>query len=726
MTFPQLIPLAAAICNLCVTLFVCSRGMRSTLSRVFLLWGLSIMVWNFGTYFLFVLGNQPENHHAALMWARFLQMGVIFIPVSLFHLTLLIAQIQVKKYIYLVYLFGVILALTNFTDFFIPDVRYVGYAWYSKAGLGFYLFSLSYTLTFISIIILFRKRRELPALHRTRLNYLIVAQTTLVTLGTNDILPILGVDRYPIIGGRIFPVGSMAAIFYGLLVAYSVLQHQLLDIHVTLGKIAANLVRVLLLALFGLLLLLIVAFSAPAGKFPPFAFFSALGVVLVCIVAGAIFFPRLFGRGDDRLERKLLGDRFEYHDKIHGFIQSVPWYSDTTLLLDDLHDLFLMTMRMRSYQIVLLDETARAFSLLRSYPEEPPGPVADLQRDAPVFQYFHTTKADYLTMNDSYLNPGNPGLVKAAQQQLKRFNPAFCFPFLSDEDPIGLLLIGQKTNGDPYTPHDLHLLTSLMKNLDSIINQIRLKQKVLVSEEMELLGRMSRGMAHDLNNLITPVWTYLQLVNEKPPEDEIMSELVSTATRNVEALRQYVKESLFYSTTMTPHFLPGRLDLTLIKAIELVQPRLSQKGITIDHPELPPVEVEMDVVLIQRLLCNLFINASDASPAGSKIHAQIRSLAKTEAGRNWFRVQVIDHGEGIKPEHLRLIFRPYFTTKDRGGEQRGFGLGLAICRKIVHLHGGNLNLASEANKGTTVLVDLPSHQSRKPAGKPNPMVAMTS
>ena len=69
------------------------------------------------------------------------------------------------------------------------------------------------------------------------------------------------------------------------------------------------------------------------------------------------------------------------------------------------------------------------------------------------------------------------------------------------------------------------------------------------------------------------------------------------------------------------------------------------------------------------------------------------------------------------------MFRPYFTTKDRGNERRGFGLGLAICRKIVLLHGGNLNITSEEQKGTTVIVDLPSRRANHEGGRNNPVMA---
>jgi K+-sensing histidine kinase KdpD len=95
----------------------------------------------------------------------------------------------------------------------------------------------------------------------------------------------------------------------------------------------------------------------------------------------------------------------------------------------------------------------------------------------------------------------------------------------------------------------------------------------------------------------------------------------------------------------------------------------------------------MDEVLIQRLIANVISNAIDASPEGSTIRVELVRLAKTEANRDWLRVRVIDQGEGIRKEDLNRVFTPYFTTKTHGDEARGFGLGLAICRKIMNLHG---------------------------------------
>jgi signal transduction histidine kinase len=126
----------------------------------------------------------------------------------------------------------------------------------------------------------------------------------------------------------------------------------------------------------------------------------------------------------------------------------------------------------------------------------------------------------------------------------------------------------------------------------------------------------------------------------------------------------------------------------------------------------------MDAVLIKRLVCNLLSNAIDASPAGSEVEARLTRLPKTEPNRDWNRLQIIDHGEGISSENLQRVFTPYFTTKNTGDGKRGFGLGLAIARKIVHLHGGNLSISSKEKKGTTVQVDLPSRLNQGQATSP--------
>jgi signal transduction histidine kinase len=300
-------------------------------------------------------------------------------------------------------------------------------------------------------------------------------------------------------------------------------------------------------------------------------------------------------------------------------------------------------------------------------------------------------------------------LTRAARDQLKPLSPEICLPFKSDEDPFGLLLVGLKSGGEPYTANDIQLLTLLAKNLSLIINQLRLKLQVMQAEELELLGRMSRGMAHDLNNLLTPVSTFLQLCGLDGGQGS-SRDLLPVVMRNVKTMQAYIQDSLFFSQHNTPNFQHSRLDSLLEKAVGFAETRLKRKRVTVSIDAPSEIMVEMDEVLIQRLIGNLLANAIDASPAEGSIRMELCRLAKTESQRDWVRLRIIDFGEGISRENLQRIQAPYFTTKDHGDESRGFGLGLSICRKIIHLHGGHLNIFSEVRKGTTVQVDLPSHQ----------------
>jgi signal transduction histidine kinase len=503
-------------------------------------------------------------------------------------------------------------------------------------------------------------------------------------------------------------------------VAYSVLQHELLDIHITMSKAAARLVRLTFVFVIALVLLLVVWMAAPQAL-NSMSFVVALAVVLVSTGVASVLFPRLFGSGADLIERRILGDRFEYHDRIRAFIASVQESGNAEQLLDGLDELLVKVVRVSGYQLVMLEDTNRKFTVLQEYPEHTAPYVPKIGTDSPLLNYFRLVGAEKLALNLPSENPFCEDQEMKARRCLADAGVEFCFPFMVSTEPFGLLFLRNRTDGKRYTATDLHLLGMLAKNLSLALNQIRLKTQILQAQESELLGRMSRGMAHDMNNLVTPVQTLMQLLAEGVPVESLRDELLPLATRSLDTLREYIREALFFSENARADFKLGRLDMVLAEAVEIVGPRCEQKGIkmTLQAPAEAPVE--MDKSLIKRTVSNVLGNAIDASGSGMEIRVELTALEKTEPERDWFRIRVIDQGEGIHPDNMQRVFTPYFTTKDRGDEQRGFGLGLSICRKVVQIHGGSLKITSQPKKGTTVFIDLPDHQPRKPAPSLEPV-----
>lgn len=702
MNFFELIPSTAAIVNVALVLFVVAAGLRTVIARVYVGWGSAIALWNFGTYMLFRATNAQE----ALLWAKWLQVGVIFLPFLLAHLALITLQMS-RRYVFVLYVVTALLVAGDYAGFFVSGVRHAGYAWYSKAGPMFWIYLPMFSaLSFGTIALLYRKQKTAVSFQRRRLLWMMVATIVLVLFGCNDILPIIGFDRYPILGTKIYPLGSLAAVFYGVMVAYSVFQYQLLDIHVVLSRFAAQVVRVTFMFMIGVVMMLIVAVSFPS-KFTTFSFLTSLGVLCATAVIGSQLFPQFFGKGTDTLERKILGDRFEYHSRVTSLIEMMRSYPDPELLMSELKELLANTMKVYSYQIILLDDQVRGFMLYHSFPPRPHVLLSELRIDSPIAEYFLETHAPYLSCNPVYTKDTGTLVERAARQQLEPFEPEFCFPFFSSEDLVGLMLLGPKSNQEVFTPYDLRLLSELANDLGLLLNQIRLRDQVQKAQEQELLGRMSRGLAHDLNNLLTPVHTFLQLYQEDRTT-EAFSELAPVAMRNLGAVRTYINEALFFSRTNQLNAKVAALDEMMKQAASLVQQRADAKKITINIINEFKASIEMDPTLITRLLSNLLSNAVDASDEGASIEIELLRLPKTEISREWYRVQVIDHGEGISPENLQRIFAPYFTTKTTGDGTRGFGLGLAICRKIANLHGGDLSVVSKLKKGTTMRLDLPS------------------
>jgi hypothetical protein len=248
--------LTATLFNVVLTVLVLSRDLRSTLHRVYLAWGISVTLWNLGVYQL--SQNIPPDE--AFAWAKVLQLGVIFMPVTLFHLCLVIAQSPEhwRKWVMRVlYLIHIGFAVSLFFNKFIVGVRLLNVGYWSKPGPGFTLFSYIYVfITAGLVMLLYRKQKTAPPTQRKRLRSLLLAIVGLWVFGTNDLMPILGHDVYPFTRIKFYPLGSMAAVFYVVIIGYSVLQHRLLDIHVTLSRFAAQMVRLLFMMLVGFLLLI--------------------------------------------------------------------------------------------------------------------------------------------------------------------------------------------------------------------------------------------------------------------------------------------------------------------------------------------------------------------------------------------------------------------------------------------------------------------------------------
>jgi signal transduction histidine kinase len=271
--------------------------------------------------------------------------------------------------------------------------------------------------------------------------------------------------------------------------------------------------------------------------------------------------------------------------------------------------------------------------------------------------------------------------------------------------PSLIISFGIKADECPFTYPEVERLLNIAELIDNILTRSRLTAQAALQARMEHLAMMSRGLAHDLKNLITPVSSFIMHMEGRFSSNTVEAEIHAAARNSVNVMTGYVRETLSFSEHLEPRFERVDVATTFNTACNIVAPRATNRNVSIAVRCEHHVPIYADRVLLERLVTNLVSNAIDASKVGGTV-----SITAIICQPGWLRLEVADQGCGIPPENIVRIFDPYFTTKQFGEDVRGFGLGLTICQKIVLLHRGTIAVKSEVGVGTTMTVNLPVDQ----------------
>jgi two-component system NtrC family sensor kinase len=268
--------------------------------------------------------------------------------------------------------------------------------------------------------------------------------------------------------------------------------------------------------------------------------------------------------------------------------------------------------------------------------------------------------------------------------------------------PTLFLVLGTRADEWPYTYPEIERLLNLAELVDNLLTRSQLAEQEAMRAKMEYLAVMSRGLAHDLKNLITPISSFLVYTEERIIQGSAEADVHASACHSVEMMNAYVRDALFFAQRLEPNL--GRTDIKLLldKVVDASSGRAAQRNVRLDMVCDATDAITADAVLLQRLLANLVANAIDASPEGESV-----LIVCHPSHDGWICFEVSDQGPGIAPENLRRVFDPYFTTKQFGSDIRGFGLGLTICQKIAQLHQGTVSFASGRTKGALARFEMP-------------------
>ena len=245
-------------------------------------------------------------------------------------------------------------------------------------------------------------------------------------------------------------------------------------------------------------------------------------------------------------------------------------------------------------------------------------------------------------------------------------------------------------------------LRNLVKELRQAKRQLEITQQRLIqTEKMASLGKMAAGVAHELNNPLSGVFGFTQLLLQDPTLSEQQRQDLETIEAQTRRCRAIIQGMLQFSRRQETHQKALNLPSLLQSTIQLMTHELTLQGIDVQekYPLALPI-IQADATQLQQVLINLISNARDALEGRPAPRITITAGEK----EGWVFVSIQDNGCGISEKMQNKIFDPFFTTKPPG---KGTGLGLAICHGIIEAHQGRVHVESQLHAGTTFTLEFP-------------------
>jgi signal transduction histidine kinase len=290
---------------------------------------------------------------------------------------------------------------------------------------------------------------------------------------------------------------------------------------------------------------------------------------------------------------------------------------------------------------------------------------------------------------------------------------AICVPMKGRHETLGVLYLDTVTRLAPtgtvqpppkFTEDHLALAIALAHQAALAVEETRYYQAMVQAERLAAVGQTIAALSHHIKNILQGLRSGSDILkmglDEK--DDGLLRQGWRIVAKNQGKIYDLVLDMLSYSKDREPAVEPTDLNAVVAEVAELMKGRADELNVTLTTqltPNLPITPADPDG--IHRALLNLVGNALDA--VEGRPDADVRIATEAEPGGDWVRVSVSDNGVGIPPEKLADIFKPFVSSKG----SRGTGLGLAVSRKTLREHGGDILVQSRSDEGSIFTLRLP-------------------
>jgi signal transduction histidine kinase len=231
-----------------------------------------------------------------------------------------------------------------------------------------------------------------------------------------------------------------------------------------------------------------------------------------------------------------------------------------------------------------------------------------------------------------------------------------------------------------------------------------LRQQLLQAQRLSSMGALASSVAHEFNNILTTIINYAKMGLRAEGDQRARSEALEKILKGSQRAATIVHSMLGFARNQSHQREFTDLAKLVDEVLILTEKDLSKHHIQVEKQVYDRIQAPVVPGQIEQILLNLIINARQAMLRGGRLRLELHANHRTRMAE----IRISDTGVGIPPDQLRLIFEPFYTTKepDENGHG-GNGLGLSVCRQIVEQHHGRIRVESVVGKGSTFTVKLP-------------------
>ena len=278
-----------------------------------------------------------------------------------------------------------------------------------------------------------------------------------------------------------------------------------------------------------------------------------------------------------------------------------------------------------------------------------------------------------------------------------------CVPLKTTDRLLGAIQVLNKLGGGGFSNQDL-ILCNAIAGLSAIaIENAMLHKQIVITERLAAIGETITGLAHCIRNVLNGIQggSYMIDLGFRKDDSAKVMKGWDIVRRNNTFLQDLVLDMLTYSKDREPEYELVDINDLISSVTDLMEMKAKEKNVFVSWTENTSLrKIVLDPKGIQRCLLNLISNAIDACAQKKEGHVEIST---DKISRHMFYICVADNGCGISEENRSKLFQMFYSTKG----SKGTGLGLAVTKKIIAEHGGEIEVESEVEKGTRFLVKLP-------------------